>query len=198
MFACSLPGNERLYSNFETGVERNVQEGHTMTGIKEEAELMTTREVVLYLGVTRQTIWNWVNAGILLKKMGMPDGRARFDRKAVEALAEGAPTRAVASYLGVSCCTIRNWSVEGILPGERRTPNGHRRFDMDTVKAFAANRKAVMTTGEVADYCGVWPNTIIRWADLGELPEKERTSGGHRRFDRNAVEVFANARRGNK
>lgn len=51
------------------------------------------------------------------------------------------------------------------------------------------NKGAVLTTTEAADLAAVAPSTLKRWADQGLLPFS-RTAGGHRRFDRFAVEQF--------
>jgi len=48
---------------------------------------------------------------------------------------------------------------------------------------------AVLTTTEAADLAAVAPSTLKRWADQGLLPFS-RTAGGHRRFNRFAVEQF--------
>ena len=45
----------------------------------------------------------------------------------------------------------------------------------------------MLTTTEAAELAAVAPSTIKRWADQGTLPFS-RTPGGHRRFDRFAVE----------
>jgi MerR family transcriptional regulator, light-induced transcriptional regulator len=45
----------------------------------------------------------------------------------------------------------------------------------------------MLTTTEAAEVAAVAPSTIKRWADQGILPFA-RTAGGHRRFDRLAVE----------
>lgn len=47
--------------------------------------------------------------------------------------------------------------------------------------------KAVLTSAEVAALLRVSPATVKRWADAGLLPHL-RTSGGHRRFSRVAIE----------
>jgi excisionase family DNA binding protein len=44
-----------------------------------------------------------------------------------------------------------------------------------------------LTTAEAAELAGVATTTVKRWADLGLLPF-ERTPGGHRRFERDAIE----------
>lgn len=46
---------------------------------------------------------------------------------------------------------------------------------------------ALLTTTEAAEVAAVAPSTIKRWADRGILPFS-RTAGGHRRFERFAVE----------
>jgi excisionase family DNA binding protein len=48
---------------------------------------------------------------------------------------------------------------------------------------------AVLTTTEAAGMAAVAPSTIKRWADQGLLPFS-RTAGGHRRFERFAIERF--------
>jgi excisionase family DNA binding protein len=47
---------------------------------------------------------------------------------------------------------------------------------------------------QTAHLLGVHPSTVRTWADKGELPV-HRTPGGHRRFRRSDVEVWAAARR---
>lgn len=46
---------------------------------------------------------------------------------------------------------------------------------------------ALLTTTEAAEVAAVAPSTIKRWADQGILPSS-RTAGGHRRFERFAIE----------
>ncbi len=43
--------------------------------------------------------------------------------------------------------------------------------------------------GEVAKMLGVHPNTVRNWADQGRIPV-QRTSGGHRRFNREDIELW--------
>lgn len=50
----------------------------------------------------------------------------------------------------------------------------------------------MLTTTEAAALAAVAPSTIKRWADQGVLPSV-RTAGGHRRFDRNALERYLRA-----
>lgn len=45
------------------------------------------------------------------------------------------------------------------------------------------------STTDVAKYLGVTSSTVKRWADAGLL-ESQRTAGGHRRFERAAVNAF--------
>jgi excisionase family DNA binding protein len=45
----------------------------------------------------------------------------------------------------------------------------------------------MLTTTEAAKAAAVAPSTIKRWADQGMLPFS-RTAGGHRRFERFAIE----------
>ena len=45
----------------------------------------------------------------------------------------------------------------------------------------------LLTTTEAAEAAAVAPSTIKRWADQGVLPFL-RTAGGHRRFERVAIE----------
>ena len=47
----------------------------------------------------------------------------------------------------------------------------------------------LLTTGEAAATLGVFPTTIIRYADRGELPVR-RLPSGHRRFRRRDVEAL--------
>jgi excisionase family DNA binding protein len=46
-----------------------------------------------------------------------------------------------------------------------------------------------LTTVEASNLAGVGPSTVKRWADQGLLP-CVRTAGGHRRFERSALERF--------
>src|SRR5690349_6270255 len=55
-------------------------------------------------------------------------------------------------------------------------------------------RAEYLTTNEAADLAGVGPSTVKRWADLGLLP-CVRTAGGHRRFERFALERFLREQR---
>jgi excisionase family DNA binding protein len=49
------------------------------------------------------------------------------------------------------------------------------------------NAAAMLTTTEAAEVAAVAPSTLKRWADQGILPFS-RTAGGHRRFERFAIE----------
>jgi excisionase family DNA binding protein len=49
-----------------------------------------------------------------------------------------------------------------------------------------------LTTVEASNLAGVGPSTVKRWADQGLLP-CVRTAGGHRRFERSALERFLRA-----
>jgi excisionase family DNA binding protein len=54
----------------------------------------------------------------------------------------------------------------------------------------------LLNLSEAAHFLGVHPSTVRLWADKGELPI-QRTSGGHRRFQRADLETWnANHRRG--
>lgn len=48
----------------------------------------------------------------------------------------------------------------------------------------------LLTSAEAAALLGVGPTAVKRWADEGQLP-CVRTAGGHRRFERRAVQQFA-------
>lgn len=54
---------------------------------------------------------------------------------------------------------------------------------------------SALTTTEAAALASVAPSTIKRWADQGILPFS-RTAGGHRRFQRGAVETLVRAQAG--
>lgn len=47
-----------------------------------------------------------------------------------------------------------------------------------------------LSRSDVADIFGVAPNTVTRWAEAGKLPYI-RTLGGHRRYDKEAIERLA-------
>lgn len=53
-----------------------------------------------------------------------------------------------------------------------------------------------LTLSEVADWLGVHPSTIRNWADRGHLPS-HRTQGGHRRFRRQELDLWAKSQRAN-
>lgn len=53
----------------------------------------------------------------------------------------------------------------------------------------------MLTTTQAAALAAVAPSTIKRWADQGVLPSV-RTAGGHRRFDRNALERYLRTQAG--
>jgi len=54
-------------------------------------------------------------------------------------------------------------------------------------KFVSMKAQKVLTTIEAAAIAGVGPSTVKRWADRGLLPVT-RTAGGHRRFERGALE----------
>lgn len=47
---------------------------------------------------------------------------------------------------------------------------------------------------DAAQILGIHPSTLRAWADKGDIPS-HRTAGGHRRFKRTELEVWASARR---
>ena len=49
-----------------------------------------------------------------------------------------------------------------------------------------------LTTSQAAQLLRVSPSTLKRWAEAGNVPS-ERTSGGHRRFQRRDLEDFTAA-----
>ena len=51
-----------------------------------------------------------------------------------------------------------------------------------------------MTLSEVAEWLGIHASTVRHWADRGYLPS-HRTQGGHRRFQRSELELWAKAQR---
>lgn len=53
-----------------------------------------------------------------------------------------------------------------------------------------------LTLSEVAEWLGVHPSTVRNWADRGHLPS-HRTQGGHRRFKRNELDLWAKSQRTN-
>lgn len=52
-----------------------------------------------------------------------------------------------------------------------------------------ADQSEWISLGEAAALLGVHPTTLRHWADQGDLPS-QRTPGGHRRFQRRAVEQW--------
>jgi excisionase family DNA binding protein len=61
----------------------------------------------------------------------------------------------------------------------------------------AAEASNWMSLGPASRLLGVDPDTLRRWADGGRIPAFT-TPGGHRRFDRRAVERLAEARRSDR
>jgi excisionase family DNA binding protein len=55
-------------------------------------------------------------------------------------------------------------------------------------------QKEWLGLGETAEFLGVHPSTVRAWADRGDLPV-HRTAGGHRRFYRSEIELWAETRR---
>src|SRR5512137_500955 len=53
----------------------------------------------------------------------------------------------------------------------------------------------LLSTVDVGRLAGVGPTAVKRWADQGLLP-CVKTAGGHRRFERHAVERFLDSTRG--
>jgi excisionase family DNA binding protein len=53
----------------------------------------------------------------------------------------------------------------------------------------------VLTTSEVADLCGVTPETVRNWARRGGGPPYVRTAGGHRRYMETDVRDYLADRR---
>ncbi len=51
------------------------------------------------------------------------------------------------------------------------------------------SQEALMTPSEVAEYFGVDPKTVTRWARAGKL-SAVRTLGGHRRYPRREVHAL--------
>lgn len=56
-------------------------------------------------------------------------------------------------------------------------------------RAGSSHTHEWMTLGEASAYLGVDASTLRAWADAGRVPAY-RTPGGHRRFDRGALEAF--------
>ena len=54
---------------------------------------------------------------------------------------------------------------------------------------FDVSHEALMTPSEVAEYFGVDPKTVTRWARAGKL-SAVRTLGGHRRYPRPEVHAL--------
>lgn len=178
-------------------VERLSKEVHNLDVVHAG---MTINEVARYLGVPYHTVWKWASTGILPEKGRLPGGQRCFDIESVKAFAasnvrvEGMSSGEVALYCGVSRLTVSNWADKGILPEKGRTPGGLRRFDKEAVKAFAETNLEGMSTVNVARYLGVLSGTVRKWVDEGKLKVIGRTPGGVRRFDRKAVEAFADTR----
>lgn len=59
---------------------------------------------------------------------------------------------------------------------------------------MATNSSEILSVGEAAQLLDVGVSTLKRWADSGVI-QSFRTAGGHRRFDRDAVERFRTRRR---
>jgi len=51
-----------------------------------------------------------------------------------------------------------------------------------------------MTLSQVAEWLGIHSSTVRHWADSGTLPG-HRTQGGHRRFRRSELELWAKSQR---
>ena len=67
--------------------------------------------------------------------------------------------------------------------------------DMD-IMSTQPNGKAGdwLTLSQVAKWLGVHPGTVRNWADKGSMPS-HRTQGGHRRFRRHELELWAKSQR---
>ena len=66
---------------------------------------------------------------------------------------------------------------------------------MDKTADFKAKRtNSWMTLSEVAEWLGIHASTVRQWADKGYLPS-HRTQGGHRRFQRSELELWAKAQK---
>jgi excisionase family DNA binding protein len=63
-----------------------------------------------------------------------------------------------------------------------------------TEKSKTKIGKDWMTLTQVADWLGIHSSTVRHWADKGSLPS-HRTQGGHRRFRRSELELWAKSQR---
>lgn len=66
---------------------------------------------------------------------------------------------------------------------------------MNTESETTGNR-GWMTVSQAADWLGVHSSTVRHWADKGKLPS-HRTQGGHRRFRRTELELWAKSQKSN-
>lgn len=107
-------------------------------------------------------------------------------------------TSEVARDLGVDPRTVLRWAETRKL--RARSLGRPNRFDRQAVEKFAAaqaepvHHAEVLNTKQVAKLFGARPQSVIAWVKKGDLPEVERNSAGHRRFDRKEMEAIAATR----
>lgn len=65
---------------------------------------------------------------------------------------------------------------------------------MEKLESKSKQKTDWLTLSEVARWLGVHPSTVRTWADLGHIPS-HRTRGGHRRFQRHELELWASSKK---
>lgn len=160
-------------------------------------EVMTTKEVAIFLGISSRQVLNFAHKGeIHAKGAGLGNFKI-FDRKEVEEYAaartQSMTTVEVAKVFGVNPKTIQTWVTKGKLQARVCRLSGKMLFDrkaVETVKANAVTGPNVMSTNRVARYLEVPRDTVLDWVNAGLLPTMKETPGEFRYFCRAEVEAF--------
>ncbi|WP_052947925.1 helix-turn-helix domain-containing protein [Aneurinibacillus tyrosinisolvens] len=128
------------------------------TILEEVKEQLNTKEVAQMLGVTEQTIYNYVKSGELkpLNADWAIDGTYYFQTEAVEKLRvhfekPGLDTKEVADRLGVTINTVAKYIKQGKLKGIKQEYRGKERYFIteEDLSAFMSNHFVQRDTRQV-------------------------------------------------
>jgi len=98
-------------------------------------------------------------------------------------------TGEVAKMMGISAMSVRRLTDSGKIPSYRF--GQARRIKAADVENYIANAETIkewLTTGEVAEKCGVRTQTVRDWIAVGKLPAAQR--GGRKAVKKTDLDKF--------